>query len=59
MQLSELIDAWMRQRKIPVRELARQIGMDHTTLHRFRHGEECSNHNLVRILLWALSPKKP
>jgi DNA-binding Xre family transcriptional regulator len=60
MRLCQLLDLWMSSSKISVRDMAREIGLDHTVLHRFRHGEDCTNQTLAKILKWALSnvPKK-
>lgn len=55
MQLSYLLDAWMTHYKISVRKLAKQIGIDFSVLHRFRHGENISDETLARILIWLLN----
>ncbi len=54
MRLSELLDLWMKNHKVSVRVLAKELGMDHTVLHRFRHGEDCTNRTLAKVLVWAL-----
>jgi hypothetical protein len=55
MRLSQLLDVWMSSHKITVRGMAREIGLDHAVLHRFRHGEDCSNQTMAKILIWTLS----
>ena len=57
MRLSELLDLWMRHHEITVRQMAKEIGIDHTVLHRFRHGEDCTNQTMAKILMWVLSAK--
>ncbi len=47
----------MAERGVSVRKLAKEIGVDFTTLHRFRHGENISDENLSRILIWLLNRK--
>lgn len=56
MRLSELLDQWMACNKVTVRALAKEIGVDHTVLHRFRHGEDCNSKTLARIIAWAMQP---
>lgn len=57
MQLSYVLDAWMTHYKVSVRTLAKQIGVDYTVLHRFRHHENISDETLSRILIWLLNRK--
>lgn len=56
MQLALLLDAWMKANKVSDRKLAAQLGLEHSTLFRFRKGETLNNVNLSRILIWLLSP---
>jgi hypothetical protein len=58
MRLSELLDLWMKHREITVREAAKEIGVDHTVLHRFRHGEHCTSQTLGKILVWLLAERE-
>jgi hypothetical protein len=55
MRLCQLLDLWMSSKKITVRDMAREIGLDHTVLHQFRHGGDCRNQTMAKILIWALS----
>lgn len=54
MRLCQMLDYWMREKGTTVRSLAKEIGVDHTVLHRFRHGEDCNSKTLARIISWAL-----
>ena len=56
MILGELIYAWQAVNRKSLRKLARTIGCDHTTLHRFVHGKQVEGKTTEKIIRWALSP---
>ena len=57
MILGEVIGAYQKEKKLDVRELAKQMGIrSHSTLWRFISGKPCDADTLCLILLWALGP---
>ena len=55
MILRQLIKKWRLHNEISLRDLAEQIGIDPSTLHRFESGQEILSDTLGMILKWALS----
>lgn len=55
MILSQLLRDHMAARKLSVRALAGEIGMDHNNLWRIVRGENTRADNVVKILAWMCS----
>lgn len=58
MKLGTVIKGYMWANHITGRELAKELGLDHTLLHRFINGENTSSTALAKILTWLLSEEK-
>lgn len=54
MLLGHLIAAYREKHKLDMREVAQQIGIDHTGLWRFEHGQRVNSGHWCKILLWVL-----
>lgn len=54
MKLGKLLQAYRFQEKISVRQMAKEIGVDHTSLWRFEQGESPKHKLFIAILKWAL-----
>ena len=59
MKLGLLIKAYMKERGLPVRKVAREMGMDHTTLWRIIQNESVDPRGMVRLFTWLLAPGEP
>jgi plasmid maintenance system antidote protein VapI len=58
MKLGELLRQYMAANKISTRQLAVQIGVDHTTVHRIITGQSVRLDVLMHFLIWLLNPTK-
>ena len=54
MKLGKLLQAYRFQEKISVRQMAKELGVDHTSLWRFEQGQIPKHKFFVAILKWAL-----
>jgi plasmid maintenance system antidote protein VapI len=59
MKLGELLSGYMRDHQLSTRQLAAQIGCNHTTIHRMLHGQSVRLHILLLLIAWLLSDQKP
>lgn len=57
MNLGDCIEAYLKEQKMSYRQLASEIGCDHSTLHRMARGEPVRVDTLIRLLVWMLSNK--
>lgn len=53
MILGQLIENYRLTKRISVRDLAGQIGVDHCALFRLEKGKEIDTCNFLKILRWA------
>jgi len=58
MKLGQLLSTYMSAHALSTRDLAREIGCDHSTIHRIIRGEPCRMDILLQILVWILNPTK-
>jgi len=58
MKLGSLIEDHMTKRGLTLRQLAREIQCDHTTLHRLIQGEPCRMDTLTKVMIWLCKPAK-
>ena len=54
MKLGELIKEYRYATRTGIRDLAREIGVSHSTLSRFERGYSIDSDTLKKILLWVL-----
>ena len=61
MKLAELLEAYIKQKGIGYRKLAKEIdpegGVSHSALHKFVKGKHKLEGNLSAVLRWVLSEK--
>lgn len=55
MILGKLIRAYRLQNNIGVRQLARQLGINHSSLFRFERGGIIESRHLTKIYAWVLA----
>lgn len=56
MRLGLLIRRWRATSDLPVRSVARQIGISTSTLSRIERGEKCDGETMARVVWWAIRP---
>ncbi len=54
MLLAECVSAYQRENKLSVRQLAKKVGCNHSTLWRFLNGENTDGKTITRLLSWSL-----
>jgi len=52
MKLGELLEAYMKVNGLSYRTVAREIGCDHSTLHRLIHGEPVRMSVFNKLMNW-------
>lgn len=57
--LSLLLREARRQRRLSVREAARQLGVSFATVSRIEEGEDCMLSNAIAVLRWLGPPSRP
>lgn len=55
MKLSKLIKAYREQKNISLRVLAKEIGVEQTSLFRLERGHSIGNQKWSKIVRWAFS----
>ncbi len=59
MMLGEVLEAYARQKRIPIRELATIVGIKWGTLFRIMKGESTSPRHVVALVCWLMSGSVP
>jgi helix-turn-helix protein len=54
-KLGKILNSYRLAEKIPLRDLAREIGIDHTVLAKFENGRATKEATLAKIFVWLLS----
>lgn len=54
MKLGKLLRSYRLQENMTLRNMAKEIGVDHTSLWRFEQGEAPKHKLFIAILKWAL-----
>lgn len=54
MLLARMLAEWRKQREIPIRALAKTIGIEYSSLWRFEQGKEVEGRHLAKIIQWVL-----
>lgn len=55
MNLRALLSAYRKQHRMPLRSLAKRLGVGHTVLFRFMNGHEIDAHNYIAIVRWTIA----
>jgi hypothetical protein len=55
MKLGEMIQLYMVQKNLSLRDVGSQIGCDHTTVHRMVMGEPVRVEILIKLIVWLLA----
>lgn len=58
MRLAEIMRKWRIVSEISLRELAKETGINHSTMNRFERGLPLDSQNLVKILTFVLSEQR-
>lgn len=60
MKLGEILETYRKAKGLSVRALAKQIGCEHTGLHRLLRREYASldSHTLLQIVNWSVEVRK-
>ena len=58
MIMGEAIAAWRESHEVTIRQLAKRIGIDKSTLSRVEHGENCDCETVAKILAWLFIRKE-
>jgi plasmid maintenance system antidote protein VapI len=59
MNVGQLLKAYMKEREISTRKLAKEMGVEFTGLHRLMAGEKGLNdQSMVRLITWLFSESK-
>ena len=53
--LGMVLRQWRWASKLSVRDAAKQMGINHSTLCRIEHGKETDSRNTFKVLRWLLS----
>ena len=59
MRLGAVIADYRWANRMGGRELAKEIGVSHSTLNRFENGENCDGETLVKIMTWLFAAAEP
>lgn len=54
MRLGTVLRKWRTMEERTLREAAKEIGINHSTLTRIEHGEDCGSDTLATILVWLI-----
>lgn len=55
MKINKIIRKWRVMSELPVREVAKEIGISPATFSRFERGEDTTGETLAAIMRWLLS----
>jgi predicted transcriptional regulator len=58
MKLGDMLQLYMQQRNLSFRDVGKQIGCDHSTVHRMVQGEPVRVDVLIKFIAWLLAPDK-
>ena len=52
MRLGQILRKWRISQELTLREVAKEIGISHSTLARIEHGEACDSDTIAAVLVW-------
>ena len=56
MKIGQLLDCWLEKKDLSHRQLAKEIGMDHTVLFRItKEDREMDGKTMMKLLAWLFS----
>ncbi len=58
MKLGQVLEAYRKEQALTYRELAKEIGMDHTLLFRISQKNELNTGSVLLLLNWLLASNK-
>lgn len=56
MRIGRIIKDWRWANRVNIRDMAKELGVSHSTLSRLESGENMDGETLGRILQWMLEP---
>ncbi len=58
MKIGSMLSAYMNEREMSLRDVAKEVGVNHATIQRLIHGKQISTEVLHKFYIWLLSSDK-
>jgi transcriptional regulator with XRE-family HTH domain len=55
--MAKILSAWRIEHELPLRKLAKDMGVEYNVLWRFERGKEIESKHLIKIMWWLFDDK--